>query len=393
MATTTPNFGWSVPTSGDFVKNGATAIETLGDSIDASMMDLKGGTTGQVLAKATGTDMDFTWTTASAGSTYVAGKNFAINGGFDIFQRSTFTSQTSSAYALDRWYAGVGGTVTITQQTTGAPVGSQYCMRVAYNAASSFANQFQALESANATALAGQTVTASVLVRANASWAATSGQSLSFFVEKNSTANTLTGGTWSTISSAVVTAASISTGTTSTSWTKLTITCAIPNDGTAAGLRLKIGEAVVGPSGAYWEMAQCQLEISSTATAFARTGGNIQGELAACQRYYQRYNFPTATGGGTVVGTAVNTTIFDTLIIPLVSFRVAPTAIDSLTLSMYYPPAGGQYNTGAFTIASFSTPNQIDLRYTHGSAVFTAGMGGYLTSSGNNGYLGLTAEL
>jgi hypothetical protein len=61
MATTTPNFGWSVPTSTDLVKDGATAIETLGDSIDASFVDLKGGTTGQVLSKASGTDLDFTW--------------------------------------------------------------------------------------------------------------------------------------------------------------------------------------------------------------------------------------------------------------------------------------------------------------------------------------------
>ena len=62
MATTTPNFGWPVPTSSDLVKNGATAIEGLGDAIDASLLDLKGGTTGQVLAKASGTDMDFSWT-------------------------------------------------------------------------------------------------------------------------------------------------------------------------------------------------------------------------------------------------------------------------------------------------------------------------------------------
>ena len=61
MATTTPNFGWAVPTSTDLVKDGAVAIETLGDSIDASLADLKGGTTGQVLSKATNTDMDFTW--------------------------------------------------------------------------------------------------------------------------------------------------------------------------------------------------------------------------------------------------------------------------------------------------------------------------------------------
>lgn len=61
MATTTPNFGWPVPTSTDLVKDGATAMEALGDAIDTSMVDLKGGTTGQVLAKASNTDMDFSW--------------------------------------------------------------------------------------------------------------------------------------------------------------------------------------------------------------------------------------------------------------------------------------------------------------------------------------------
>jgi hypothetical protein len=61
MATTTPNFGWVVPTSTDLVKDGATAIETLGDSIDASLLDLKGGTSGQVLSKNSNTDMDFVW--------------------------------------------------------------------------------------------------------------------------------------------------------------------------------------------------------------------------------------------------------------------------------------------------------------------------------------------
>jgi hypothetical protein len=67
MATTTPNFGWTVPTSSDLVKNGAVAIETLGDSIDASLVDLKGGTTGQVLTKASNTDMDFSWVADATG--------------------------------------------------------------------------------------------------------------------------------------------------------------------------------------------------------------------------------------------------------------------------------------------------------------------------------------
>lgn len=60
MATTT-NFGWSTPDDTSLVKDGASAIRTLGSSIDTSMMDLKGGTTGQVLSKTSNTDMDFTW--------------------------------------------------------------------------------------------------------------------------------------------------------------------------------------------------------------------------------------------------------------------------------------------------------------------------------------------
>lgn len=63
MATTTPNFGWTVPTSTDLVKDGATAIETLGDGVDASFVGLKGGTTGQVLSKTSATDLAFTWVT------------------------------------------------------------------------------------------------------------------------------------------------------------------------------------------------------------------------------------------------------------------------------------------------------------------------------------------
>ena len=69
MATTTPNYGWVVPTSTDLVKDGATAIETLGDSIDASMVGLRGGTTGQVLSKSSGTQMAFTWATPATGYT------------------------------------------------------------------------------------------------------------------------------------------------------------------------------------------------------------------------------------------------------------------------------------------------------------------------------------
>jgi len=60
MANTT-NFGWETPDDTDLVKDGAAAMRTLGNSIDTSLVDLKGGTTGQVLSKASNTDLDFSW--------------------------------------------------------------------------------------------------------------------------------------------------------------------------------------------------------------------------------------------------------------------------------------------------------------------------------------------
>lgn len=58
---TTSNFGWTTPADTDLVKDGAAAIRTLGNGIDTSFLDLKGGTTDQVLAKNSNTDLDFKW--------------------------------------------------------------------------------------------------------------------------------------------------------------------------------------------------------------------------------------------------------------------------------------------------------------------------------------------
>lgn len=67
MATTTTNFGWTIPQSTDLVKDGATAISALGSGVDTSLVDLKGGTTGQILSKASNTDLDYTWVSPNPG--------------------------------------------------------------------------------------------------------------------------------------------------------------------------------------------------------------------------------------------------------------------------------------------------------------------------------------
>lgn len=61
MANPTSNFGWQMPTNTDLVKDLPADFEVFGQAVDTSLMDLKGGTTGQVLSKASNTDMDFTW--------------------------------------------------------------------------------------------------------------------------------------------------------------------------------------------------------------------------------------------------------------------------------------------------------------------------------------------
>jgi hypothetical protein len=59
MATTTPNFGWPVPTSTDYVKDGATAIEALGDAIDATVFGLSSGALTLVKTQTIGSGVSF----------------------------------------------------------------------------------------------------------------------------------------------------------------------------------------------------------------------------------------------------------------------------------------------------------------------------------------------
>lgn len=80
MATTT-NFGWTTPNDTDLVKDGASAIRTLGSAIDTSFVDLKGGTTGQVLAKASNTDLDYSWTTPQVGDITSVTAGTGLSGG------------------------------------------------------------------------------------------------------------------------------------------------------------------------------------------------------------------------------------------------------------------------------------------------------------------------
>ena len=69
MSNPTTPFGWQMPTATDLVTDLPADFAVFGQAVATSMGDLLGGTTGQVLAKASNADMDFVWSADAAGMT------------------------------------------------------------------------------------------------------------------------------------------------------------------------------------------------------------------------------------------------------------------------------------------------------------------------------------
>jgi hypothetical protein len=89
-----------------------------------------------------------------------------------------------------------------------------------------------------------------------------------------------------------------STATLTTSWARYSYTITLGSTVTEFGLNFNF--VPVGTAGAadYFDVTGVQIELGSVATTFKRaSGGTIQGELAACQRYFEKsYNQATAVG-------------------------------------------------------------------------------------------------
>jgi hypothetical protein len=265
---------------------------------------------------------------------YAAGKNKIINGDFNVNQRSFSTTSTNNAYGFDRWKLSAGtGTFTYSAQTFTAgtaPVtgyeGTNFARLVTsgQTSTSGYAGLQQQVESVRT--FANQTVTLSFWAKASSGTPKVQ-PTLEQVFGTSGSAGVQIAGTSVTIS---------------TSWARYSATITVPSiSGKTIGasnflsvqLYTSLGTDYptygnIGVQAATIDFWGVQLEAGSTATAFQTATGTIQGELAACQRYYIQSSvngINNSGGAGTVSGTAASTQLLMTGIRFPVQMRIAPT--------------------------------------------------------------------
>jgi hypothetical protein len=426
----TPIYNWPTPDNTDLVKNGALAIRTLGDAIDttvdtmipetifAAKGDLLGASandTPEVLSVGANGETLVADSSTSTGLRYqanfAAGKNKIINGDMSVWQRSTNqTTTVSDVFLVDRFFnTQSDGTCTFSVETFtagAAPVAGyeakNYLRMVTsgQTLTSAIARIDQRIEDVRT--LAGQTVTVSF-------WAQAGSGTPSVAVELQQ--NFGTGGSPSATVNTII--ASPAKQAITTSWVRYSYTIAIPSIsgktlGTNNNSFLLLGIIVsagsnfnartdsLGIQSNTFNIWGVQVEAGSVATAFQTATGTIQGELAACQRYYNRFTNGASAGANYFIqGTATTTTIMDFMIVNPVTFRVTPTAIEFSNLAVYQNRTATSLTTGTFTLQAASGQSIVAARYTHGSGVFNAGAdSGWLTSNtAAANYIAFTAEL
>ena len=207
------------------------------------------------------------------------GRNFLINGAMEISQRngtSSLTVNNTLLYTVDRFFLyNAGATAATAQKVTGTNNGTPNSIRISgpLSLGSNFA---QRIESNQLNVAAGQTVIFSGFIYGSTSLSSIATYCIVPTAVDNYASTTTVSGSISSLT--------VNTGT---GTTKFSVTFTLPSTAVnGAEVGINFGAAL--SSGAYVDISELQLEIGSTATAFSRAGGTIQGELAACQRYFYK---------------------------------------------------------------------------------------------------------
>jgi hypothetical protein len=326
---------------------------------------------------------------------YAAGKNLVINGDFGIWQRGTsFTSTNGTGFfGADRFniYSATTGR-TFSRQNT-SPTGNSYFIRIqrdSGNTNTTALSIFYTLETAQSKPLAGKTLTLSFYARAGANFSAASSTMFSPAVYGTGTdQNQISGFTGS---ASIANQGNVLT----TSFQRFTMTGTVNAAATQVGFQLVY--TPVGTAGAadYMDIADVQWEVGSVATAFQTATGTLQGELAACQRYYWRAG---AQIGGLygVLGTSGytdSTTKSQVMFVLPVRMRVTPTALDYSAFSTTRILNWGAVftATAASLQAIVSTPDVAWVEFT--SSGMTATQFSQFTRNNDaTAFIGFSAEL
>jgi hypothetical protein len=359
---TSPIYGWPEPDNTSLVKNGAQAMRDLGNAIDTTMgtmvaktvVDAKGdliagtaadtvnrlavGSNGETLVADSSTSTGLRWQ-----NDFSVGRNKIINGDFTINQRNFTSSTSASSYTFDRWLVTLSGaTATYSAQafTPGtAPVagyeGTNFA-RLAVTVGNDNCRLEQKIEDVRT--LAGQTVT------------------LSFWAK--GTNPTTAGNLKATVGQDFGTGGSTFIPLTQTfiltaNWTRYSLTFNLGSlsgktIGTSSNVSVKLEQGTDTSTDAWTlDVWGVQLEAGSVATAFQTATGTLQGELAACQRYY-------FVGGNAGAGIQ-NSSSTARFSVPFpVTMRVAPT-VTAIAAPQAVNPGVTESATGSQTTDFLAT--------------------------------------
>lgn len=337
-------------------------------------------------------------------ATQMAGKNAIINGDFRINQRAFTSTTTSFTYGFDRWLMqAVDGTVTYSAQTFTAgtaPVagyeGTNFARLVSTGQTLTTAEARLRQPIEDVRTFAGQTVTVSFWAKASTG---TPNIAIGF------TQNFGSGGSTTVVGNGQKFAIT-------SSWARYSKTFALPSIsgktvGTSSSLNLNIWTSAGSSQSAatdslgiqsitadFWGV---QLEAGSVATPFQTATGTLQGELAACQRYYYRTTF-TATSQPFAMAQNFSATQSRGVTYFPVEMRIRPTALEQTgTANQYAVQQFGLLTETCSAVPVYQNSSQIlavtTFTVASGLTDQEAGMLISDPTNGANAYLGWSAEL
>jgi hypothetical protein len=318
-------------------------------------------------------------------------RNRVINGGFDIWQRSTdATTVGADQYvAMDRWRtrtAAGGGSLRASRVLSGLP-GTTYCARIQRTASNTNTGSLQIIntfESVNSIPLAGSPITFSFYARSGANYSPTSSILRAII-------NTGTGTDQYWLSFTGSSNLIDQNVTLTTTWQRFTYTATPASNISQFSVIFEMNPTGTAGANDYYEITGVQLEAGSQVTPFEQRPFGT--ELSLCQRYYQRNNAFGAYGH-MANGWGTSTSNVRVLFPYFVRMRSTPsTTIDSSAVTSFRVVDGA---VGiAVTALSLASGNQSVMGAAVDVSATVTQFRPYWfdTNNDTNAYIGFSAEL